>query len=561
MANPFNFPFQPAPDDSTMSSIKAFGAPQGNRMPLPPAMPAPKAVESFDLRQSFGPSRSMVTGDRSLTRNPGGMAGLPLAPTGQLSPMGDRIGSRGMTPERRMEMLNRRAYTQGDTKTLMQTTGALLNIAQQQQGMNYGRERDATNFQQGLQMYGMQQQDQAARDQAQRGYQLEDWQRQQDAMNQRDATNFNQTLTLEGLRTSEQAMRDERARLEREQERVTGFEMLPGPNGMMLPGLRTQGGDFKQIGGGPLMPPAPAPTYEMRQDATGAYRQFYDGKPLPGEPTYSGQVQPGSYVRQATQGQPAPMQYTPNLPQPVERVTIGPDGQETRTLTRPQGSAPAAPPPAANALPGVKTSVGNQFRRADSASTQTGQMPNEAYAAPLSPEQMLDEARSEYARTGNDATLKQYFAQYPSEAVRLNQQEQQIWGQVAGQVDRLGRAASNRVDAQDARNSYIDRFAATPFTQGAINAEFEQNYPGAMRAINGSLPMPDLNLIGNANDLSRRAAAAAGRTMPAMPQRAPLQPIPPPLPMMIAEKNPQGFVARLNQLPTLPAFLRPTIRR
>jgi hypothetical protein len=82
-----------------------------------------------------------------------------------------------------------------------------------------------------------------------------------------------------------------------------------------------------------------------------------------------------------------------------------------------------------------------------------------------------------------------------------------------------------------------------------------------MRAMNGSLPMPDVNLIGQANDLSRRAAAAAGRTMPAMAPRVPLQPMPPPLPMMIAERNPQGALARLNQLPALPAFMRPTIRR
>jgi hypothetical protein len=45
-----------------------------------------------------------------------------------------------------------------------------------------------------------------------------------------------------------------------------------------------------------------------------------------------------------------------------------------------------------------------------------------------------------------------------------------------------------------------------------------------------------------------------------MPRAAP-QPLPPPLPMMIAERNPQGALARLNQLPTLPAFMRPTIRR
>jgi hypothetical protein len=254
------------------------------------------------------------------------------------------------------------------------------------------------------------------------------------------------------------------------------------------------------------------------------------------------------------------MQYTPRLSQPTERVTEGPAGT-TRTYTQPRSAAPAPPPPAASTAPGIKTPSGNQFRRADSASTQTGQMPKANYAAPLTPEQMLDAARDEYARTGNDAALKQYFAQYPSEAVRLNQQEQQIWQQVAGQVDRLGRAASNRGDAQDARNAYIERFAATPFTQGAISGEFEQLYPGAMRAMNGSLPMPDVNLIGQANDLSRRAAAAAGRTMPAMAPRVPLQPMPPPLPMMIAERNPQGALARLNQLPALPAFMRPTIRR
>jgi hypothetical protein len=401
-------------------------------------------------------------------------------------------------------------------------------------------------------MYGMQQQDQQARDQAQRGFQMEDWQRQQDAMRQRDQTNFNQSLMLQGLATGEQAMRDERARQQQEQQRVTGFEMLPGPGGMMLPGLRTQGGDFKQIGGGPIMPPKPAPTFEMRRDATGAYRQFYDGKPLPGEPSYSGQVAPGSYVRQATQGQPAPMQYTPRLSQPTEKVTEGPAGT-TRTYTQPRSAAPAAGSGGGNYLDSL-------LPAAPTASTQTGQMPNEAYAAPLTQKQMLEEARNEYARTGNDAALKQYFAQYPSEAVRLNQQEQQIWQQVAGQVDRLGLAASNRGDAQDARNAYIDRFAS-PFTQGAIDAEFALNFPGAMRAINGSLPMPDVNLIGSANDLSRRAAAAAGRTMPAMAPRVPLQPMPPRLPMMIAERNPQGFVARLNQLPALPAFMRPTVRR
>jgi hypothetical protein len=516
-----------------------------------PMQPRPD-VPSFDLTRNFGPSRSMVTGNRSLTANPNGRAGLPL------SPMSEQIGSRGMTPERRMEMLNRRAYTQGDTKTLMQTTGALLNIAQQQQGMNYGRERDATNFQQGLQMYGMQQQDQQARDQAQRGFQFEEWQRQQEAMRQRDETNFNQSLMLQGLATGEQAMRDERARQQQEMDRnrvpATGSIPVTGTNYVM------PYADGRVMGTLPLpQAPPPAPQIEMRRSPTGEFYKFFDGKPMAGEPTYSGQVTPGSYVRQATQGQTAPMQYTPNLPPQTERVTTKSDGTESRTYTQPRGAAPAAAPAITpqERIKKLMEKVGEK----PTASTQTGQMPNANYAAPLKPEQMLAEARDEYARTGNDAALKQYFAQYPSEAVWLNQQEQQIWQQVAGQVDRLGRAAGNRGDAQDARNAYIDRFAATPFTQGAISGEFAQLYPGAMRALNGSLPMPDVNLIGNANELSRQAAAAAGRPMPALMPRAAPQPLPPPLPLMIAERNPEGFVARLNQLPILPAFMRPTIRR
>ena len=64
------------------------------------------------------PGRSLVTGDRSLTRNPSGRAGLPLAP------MSEQIGSRGMTDQRRSEMAGRRlssAMRAGD----MQATALL----------------------------------------------------------------------------------------------------------------------------------------------------------------------------------------------------------------------------------------------------------------------------------------------------------------------------------------------------------------------------------------------------------------------------------------------------
>jgi hypothetical protein len=112
-------------------------------------------------------------------------------------------------------------------------------------------------------------------------------------------------------------------------------------------------------------------------------------------------------------GQPQ-LEPLPAAPQPTERVTEGPNGT-TRTFTQPRNAAPAATPSSA------QDRVNKLMEKAGlkpTASTQTGQMPNEAYAAPLNPAQLLEEARNEYARTGNDAALKQYFAQYPSEAVQ-----------------------------------------------------------------------------------------------------------------------------------------------
>jgi hypothetical protein len=484
-----------------MQAIKARGMPQSNRATSPLGWPAmsmasgavtpafqsgpmqPRAaVESFDLTRNLGASRSMVTGNRSLTANPNGRAGLPLSPMGQPVPQ-------GMPPTGQPEM-------QQPLPPPMSAEQAL--------GMPMGQPPAAAA-----------------------------------------SNNAPPPMPMN----------------------------LPW-QGQPLPGVPMDALPPSTFNGGAGLPP-PAPFSVQSAGGWDAFTQtmpdgstkFLNARPTPeAQPTplsagEMGRIRAAGFAPAEVGGRGFDAQGVPYLqpiPQPVatEKITKGPAGT-TRTYTQPRNAAPAAAPASAqdrvNKLmekAGIKT-----------ASTQTGQMPNEAYAAPLSPEQLLDEARNEYARTGNDAALKQYFAQYPSEAVRLNQQEQQLWGQVAGQVDRLGRAAGNRGDAQDARNAYIERFAATPFTQGAISGEFEQLYPGAMRAMNGSLPMPDVNLIGQANDLSRRAAAAAGRPMPALMPRAAPQPLPPPLPMMIAERNPQGALARLNQLPTLPAFMRPTIRR
>jgi hypothetical protein len=60
----------------------------------------------------------------------------------------------------------------------------------------------------------------------------------------------------------------------------------------------------------------------------------------------------------------------------------------------------------------------------------TGQMPNVAYANNLNPEQSLAAAREDYARTGNDAALKQHFQNFPSQAVQYGQKEQKLWQQI-----------------------------------------------------------------------------------------------------------------------------------
>jgi len=65
-----------------------------------------------------------------------------------------------------------------------------------------------------------------------------------------------------------------------------------------------------------------------------------------------------------------------------------------------------------------------------SPATAMGQMPNVAYANDLNPEQSLAAARDVYARTGNDAALKQHFQNFPSQAVQYGQKESQLWQQI-----------------------------------------------------------------------------------------------------------------------------------
>lgn len=187
--------------------------------------------------------------------------------------------------------------------------------------------------------------------------------------------------------------------------------------------------------GGAGLPPPPA--YSMQQvggfnvltgpDGQGgskflnAYTDPSLGAPTPMSAAELGRIRAAGYAPAEVGGRSFDAQGVPYLqplppkPVPTERVTEGPTGT-TRTYTQPRGQQPAAP----TATP--QDRINKLMEKAgmqSTASTQTGQMPNANYAAPINPAQLLDEARNEYARTGNDMALRQYFAQYPSEAVQF----------------------------------------------------------------------------------------------------------------------------------------------
>jgi len=383
-------------------------------------------VESFDLTGGAQPwlqsrlSKSMVTGDRSLTGPSAGSAP-------QFDAAGGRIGSRGMTDQRRAEMAGRR----------LDQAARGGNV--QAQAMLY---RGPNGFGRGF--GGM----------PQGGY-VPPIQRPQPMgqplQPQPPTVNNGQPLQpaapLSPPVSAEQALG-----MPVQPQPITANDRQPQPTfqpptnmpwqNQPLAGFDASMGPLppSTLDGGAGLPP-PSPFNVQSVGGWDAFTQTMpDGsqKYLNARPTPEAQPPPLSAaevgrIRAAgfapaevggrgfdAQGIPY-LQPLPAPPVPTERVTEGADGGVSRTYTQPRSATPAAPPPAApaNNAPAVKTATGNQFRPADSASTQTGQMPNANYAAPLPPEQMLAAARDEYARTGKDEALKQYFAQYPSEAVQF----------------------------------------------------------------------------------------------------------------------------------------------
>ena len=372
-----------------------------------PMQPRPD-VESFDLTRNFGPSRSLVTGDRSLTRNPNGRMGMP-----QLDAMGERIGSRGMTPLRRMEIAARRGDMRAN-ETLLRAQAGMGGFGPR----GYGQPQAAP------QGYGAPQPPPTRANN-----------------NQPLPPALDPLANLPPPATTEEALGMPSAGAPAAASgQAAPVPMLPPLNmpwqGQPLPGGMPMGQlPPSTLMGGAGLPPPPA--YSMQQvggfnvltgpDGQGgskflnAYTDPNRGAPTPMSAAELGRIRAAGYAPAEVGGRSFDAQGVPYLqplppkPVPTERVTEGPTGT-TRTYTQPRGQQPAAP----TATPQER--VNKLMEKAgmqSTASTQTGQMPNANYAAPINPAQLLDEARNEYARTGNDTALRQYFAQYPSEAVQF----------------------------------------------------------------------------------------------------------------------------------------------
>lgn len=238
------------------------------------------------------------------------------------------------------------------------------------------------------------------------------------------------------------------------------------------------------------------------------------------------------------------MQWNPerNGWEPVKFLDENGDGIDDRQQ---KGGAGAPAPTASETTTssGVKVKVTTPSQ----AAVQTGQMPNEAFASPLSPEQSLEAARQEYMRTGDDSALKEHFKQFPSKAAQLFQKEAQVWNNIGQQSGQMSSDATERGQQIEDRNAYIDRFSGSPFTQGAIAAEYAANFPEAMTQLNGAPMRPDFQLLAEADRLNREAQQAAGRPLP--PPMRPVMPTPPVLPLTQASRNPGGIMDRLSRMP------------
>jgi hypothetical protein len=161
----------------------------------------------------------------------------------------------------------------------------------------------------------------------------------------------------------------------------------------------------------------------------------------------------------------------------------------------------------------------------------TGRMPNVAYAAPIRseppqasakngemsidtmyetyhPEMILESARQEYARTGDDSGLREHLRRFPSKATRLSQEETQIWQQMVKEGADIEAAQQAQMAAFNEREKAIKENSFGILGSGAAARAWEAKNPEKAALLKKPLPKRDRALIEQANRKSAQSEEA-----------------------------------------------------
>jgi hypothetical protein len=464
------------------------------------------------------PGRAYIVGERGpemiVPQQPGMVVPNDALRSGSLASRPAVPVGRGMTPQRRLEIAQRRAITRGDDRTV-NDIARFQSFQGIQQGWQQGRQR----------------------------------------------------APMMGMPPPMPARAPSARMLPGAEEMMMPAEAMPMPpplpvdmSNMLPPMPFNPGGPLppSTLMGGAGVPPPPmfqaqqVGSSEVLTQNTPEGVRFLGQRGLPTPPAPMIDMTPvqGTNLRVPTQGGTRvpgmgmfeetpietlrPEQAGPRRPgtrlQPVDEtsarssrpVTINIDGVPTSMEQNPEtgewrpvriegqaGAAGGQPPPGNGAAPfttpgGVRV---NMLPDQASAPTMlTGQMPNEAYANPLTPEQSLEAARAEYLRTNDDTALTRHFEQFPSATKQLYDKEGEAWTEVGQQITAAQQGQIVRGQAVNDRNRFIDRDTwGNPIVQGASSDRYARNNPGRMQIIDGPLPPLDPSLIEYANDLNRLA--------------------------------------------------------
>jgi hypothetical protein len=555
-----------APDFSNMFAPQPLPAPgAAPMMSQPPPSPfAPQPLPFGGFRQEGGPvqpGRAYIVGERGpemiVPQQPGMVVPNDALRSGSLASRPAVPVGRGMTPERRLEIAQRRAITRGDDRTV-NDIARFQSFQGIQQGWQQGRQRAP--------MMGMPPPMPARGPGARMMPGAEEMMMPAEAMPQQPPLPVDMSNMLPPMPFNPGAALPPSTLMGGtgvppppmfQAQQVGSSEVLTQntPEGVKFLGQRG-------------LPTPPAPMIDMT--------------PVQGTnlrvPTLGGTRVPGMGMFQETPIETLrPEQAGPRRPgtrlQPVDEtsarssrpVTINIDGVPTSMEQNPEtgewrpvriegqaGAAGGQPSPGNGTAPfttpgGVRVNMLPD--QASAPTMQTVQMPNEAYANDLTPEQSLEAARAEYLRTGDDTALIQHFKQFPSQAVQLIRQEREVWNQIAQNAEQMATNANLRHRQIQERNAYIDRYSSSPWTQGAIAEEYARNFPQGMTEINRAPVRPNFDLMTQADQLNRQAQQAAGRAAP--PAMLPLGPTDPVMPVTRADRYPGGAYDRLMRT-TLP---------